>query len=54
MGKPGDLDFMVTWQSLDGRICVEYKSTRKEAVEHFLWLQGLGRTPKLWKEVKIK
>lgn len=50
----GNLPYMLYWQSLDGRLQVEYIDTVEIAAEKFDWLKKLGRQPKLYHEVDWK
>ena len=46
----GTLNWMVTYQSQHGGICIEYASTEREAVKRVEHLDQLGRTPMLWRK----
>jgi hypothetical protein len=46
----GTLNWMVTWQSLHGGICIEYSQTELDAVKKVAHLEELGRTPQLYRK----
>ena len=43
----GELNFGVSWISLDGRLQIKWFTTYNEAKEQFLHLKGLKRQPSL-------
>ena len=47
----GQLPFMVTWQSKDGRVEAKYFDSWPEARKQALWLETIGRMPKIYHEV---
>lgn len=49
--KRGELPYMVTWQSNDGRVITRYFQTFSEASAQSKHLTRLGRTAKLWVNV---
>lgn len=52
-GRPyrGNLPFLLCWQSLDGRIEMQYLENLKIAVDRHSYLSRLGRKAKLYREV---
>lgn len=50
----GTLNWMLVWQSLDGRVCIEYKVDEKEASRHASRLRQFGRTPQVWRLMNVE
>lgn len=46
--EKGDLPVMLCWQSLDGRLQIEYYNYPSEALAHYEQLQELDRNPQIW------
>lgn len=49
----GSLRHMVTWQSLDGRLCMQYYNAFEAAIKHALRLRKVGRAAKVWYEMYV-
>ncbi len=49
----GSLNYMISWQSLDGRPEISYFETQKEAAKHVKHLHTLGRSVSIWMRAEI-
>lgn len=50
--KPGNLAFMVSWTSKDGRPTIIYYDTYEKAKEHLAWLGELGNNAKIFRGIQ--
>jgi len=46
--EKGDLPIMLCWQSLDGRLELEYYQISGQVTEKYDHLKKLGRNPQIW------
>lgn len=49
--RRGNLPFMLTWQSLDGRVQVQYVSNVREVKERITHLSSIGRQPTVFRRI---
>ncbi|HDZ25564.1 MAG TPA: hypothetical protein ENH65_03520 [Candidatus Aminicenantes bacterium] len=49
----GNLAFLVWWQSLDGRLIVEYEDSYDLALKRVKHLESLGRKAQMWRMVDV-
>lgn len=47
----GNLSFLVWWQTLDGRLQIDYFDSYSDAKDKVEWLKVIGRDPQMWRKV---